>query len=150
MGKVDSRAKGARAEALVKKKLIELTGLKWERIPASGGLSEVHGLKGDLYVPQEGNLFCTEVKAYKDDHINSGLLTHKTPQIVEWLNQTNRQAKQVNKRPLLIFKHDRSKIFVCFQDEPIEEYRYLYYSEEGVYIALLEDWLLDKPKFIKG
>ena len=150
MPKVDSRAKGARIEAQIKKKLTELTGLNWQRIPASGALDEVHGLKGDLYVVGEGNIFCTEVKGYKDDHINSGLLTHKTPQISAWWEQAVRQGKQVDKRPLLIFKFDRSKIFVAFQDEPVEDYRYLYYSEDCIYIALLEDWLQDKPKFIKG
>jgi len=150
MTKIDSRQKGARTEALIKKKLTELTGLKWERVPGSGALNEVHKLKADLYIPDESNIFAVEVKGYATDHINSGLLTHKTPQIEEWWIQAVRQGKQVQKRPLLIFKYDRSKVFVCFQDEPVEEYRYLYYSHLDVYIALLEDWLLDKPKFIKG
>ena len=147
---VDSRQKGARIESQVKKRMTELTGLNWQRVPGSGALNEVHKLKGDLYVPDEGNLFCVEVKGYKDDHINSGLLTHKTPQVAEWWSQAVRQGKQVEKRPLLIFKFDRSKIFVCFQDEPIEEYRHLYYSHLDVYIALLDDWIEDNPKFIKG
>jgi len=147
---VDSRAKGARIESQVKKVMIEKTGLNWQRVPGSGALNEVHKLKGDLYVPDEGNLFCTEVKGYKDDHINSGLLTHKTPQVEEWWVQAVRQGIQVGKKPLLIFKFDRSKIFAAQEAEPVEEYRYLYYSHLNVYISLLEDWLLDDPQFIKG
>jgi Holliday junction resolvase len=149
VAKVDSRAKGARIEAQIKKVLKERTGLNWERIPSSGALDAKHGLKGDLYVPGEGNLFCVEVKGYKEDHINSGLLTHKTPQIEEWVIQARRQGVQVGKKWLLIFKFDRSKIFVCFEEEPIEEYRYIYYSHLNVYMALLDDWLEDNPKFIK-
>ena len=71
---VDSRAKGARAESALKKVLVEKTKLKWERIPASGALSEVHQLKGDLYVPGEKNLYCVEVKSYKESAINHLLL----------------------------------------------------------------------------
>lgn len=149
---VDSRGKGARIETDVKKKLRELTGLGWERVPGSGALDPKHLLKADLYVPGEGNLYAVEVKGYKEDHINSGLLTHKTPQIIEFWEQTVRQSVQVNKKPLLIFKFDRSKIFVAFEDKPTKDYRHIFLSVEGweFYTALLEDWLTnEKPKFIK-
>ena len=49
---VDSRAKGARGEYLVRDMLREATGLKFERVPASGALEY---LKGDLYVPNQRN-----------------------------------------------------------------------------------------------
>lgn len=149
---VDPRAKGARVETDIKKKLIELTGLGWERIPSSGALDPKHLLKGDLYIPGEGNIYAVEAKGYKDDHINSGLLTHKTPQIIEFWEQAVRQGVQVNKRPLLVFKFDRSKIFVAFEDKPTKDYRYLFVSVDGweFYIALLDEWINnEKPKFIK-
>lgn len=148
---VDSRQKGARVETQVKKLLKDKTGLNWQRVPASGALSAEHQLKGDLYIPQCNNKYCVEVKGYKEDHVNSGLLHHKTPQFMVWWEQTVREAKQINKEPLLIFKFDRSKMFVAFKDEPVEEYRHLYYSEAAVYICLLEDWLTEEnPEFIYG
>ena len=60
---VDSRAKGARGEYLVRDMLRVATGLQFERVPNSGALEY---LKGDLYVPNEKNRFCIEVKNYSE------------------------------------------------------------------------------------
>ena len=59
---VDSRAKGARGEYLVRDMLRDATGLQFERVPASGALEY---LKGDIYVPHASNKFCIEVKNYE-------------------------------------------------------------------------------------
>jgi hypothetical protein len=82
------------------------------------------------------------------------LLTHKTPQLIEWWQQTQRQATQVDKLPLLIFKHDRSKLFVAtvvFDDDALLEKRWLMYNADDYefYIFLLEDWLnISTIKFV--
>ena len=101
---VDPRAKGARAETLIRDKLREYTGLQWERVPSSGALDPKHGLKGDLYVPNEKNLYVVEVKHYAEDHLTSKVLTDKTPQLLEWWGQAVRQGIQVSKTPLLPFE----------------------------------------------
>ena len=148
---VDSRDKGARAETLVREALKSHTGLKWERVPGSGALNEKHQLKGDLYVPGEKNLYCVEVKHYKDCHIDHTLITGKNPQLLEWWQQTLRQAQQVSKYPLLIFKHDRSKLFAAYLDCPSSEYPYVIVNKDGYnfIISLLEDFLeYETPKFI--
>jgi hypothetical protein len=149
---VDSRAKGARTETVVRDLLRKHTGLTWERVPGSGALDPKHKLKGDLYIPDTANRYCVEVKGYADDHLTSQILTSKTPQIIEFWQQTVRQGVQVDRKPLLIFKHDRSKIFVAFQEMPTTEtYRYVFVSVETYqfYVALLEDWLKhEQPKFI--
>ena len=111
---VDSRQKGRTAETNAKKELIKLTGLGWERTPLSGALSAKHKLKGDLYVPDTPIKYCVEVKHYKEDHLTSKLLTSKNPQFQTWWEQTVREAREINKEPLLIFKFDRSKWFVGF------------------------------------
>jgi hypothetical protein len=147
---VDSREKGSRAETVIRDKLRELTGLKWERTPGSGALDPKHLLKGDLYVPGVTNLFCTECKHYKDDHLTSKVLTDKDPQLFEWWSQTKRQADQVNREPLLIFKFDRSKLFCCYEVLP-DNVPFLYVSRNGVefYISLLDQWVnLENPKFV--
>ena len=113
---VDSRQKGRTAETNAKKELIKLTGLGWERTPLSGALSAKHKLKGDLYVPDVRVKYCVEVKHYKDDHLTSKILTNKNPQLQQWWEQTAREAKEIDKEPLLIFKFDRSKWFAAFSD----------------------------------
>lgn len=140
---VDSRAKGARTETIVRDMLRKHTKLNWERVPGSGALDPKHLLKGDLYVPGMTNLFAVEVKGYAEDHLTSQILTAKTPQLIEFWIQAYRQAHQVNKRPLLIFKFDRSKVFVAFEDLPTSNYRFLCVScnEYEFFVALLEDWL---------
>lgn len=148
---VDSRAKGARTETQARDLLRKHTGLQWERVPGSGALDPKHQLKGDLYVPQRTNLYCVEVKGYADDHLTSELLTSKNPQIIEWWQQAYRQGCQVNKHPLLIFKFDRSKLFVAFEDLPADSYRYVCVRVLGheFFVALLEDWLEhEKPQFV--
>lgn len=149
---VDARAKGARTETTVRDLLKKHTNLGWERVPGSGALDPKHLLKGDLYVPGRTNLYCTEVKGYAEDHLTSHLLTSKTPQLIEFWEQTIRQGLQVNKKPLLIFKFDRSKVFVAFGDMPTTQaYRWVYYNHETheFYVALLEDWLkYEQPEFV--
>ena len=148
---VDSRDKGSRAEAVVRKLLKQKTGLNWERTPSSGALNEKHKLKGDIYVAGEKNNYCVEVKHYKDDHFNSSLFTGKTPQLIIWWEQAVRQGIQVDRKPLLIFKHDRSKLFVAFEEMPTSNYRYAYLSIDAYefYVAALEDYLdYESPEFI--
>jgi hypothetical protein len=149
---VDPRAKGARTETTVRDLLRKHTNLNWERIPSSGALDPKHQLKGDLYVPGRTNLWCTEVKGYAEDHLTSSILTGKNPQLIEFWKQAIRQGEQVNKKPLLIFKYDRSKVFVAFKEMPtISEYRYVFVNcdQHEFYIALLEDWLThEQPQFV--
>ncbi len=148
---VDSRAKGARTELAVRDILREHTGLGWERVPGSGALDAKHGLKGDLYCPNEDNLFCVEVKGYAEDHFTSAILTSKSPQLIKFWEQSVRQGIQVKKKPLLIFKYDRSKVFVAFSEPVSSDFNNVLVSREPYmfYIALLEDWLInEKPKFI--
>ena len=148
---VDSREKGARAETVARDALRKLSKLQWERTPGSGALDPKHLLKGDLYIPGAKNLYVVEVKHYAEDHLTSALLTHKKPQFFEWWEQAVRQGKQVKQKPLLIFKFDRSKLFVGYEDIPFGVYNYMFVNAHGyeVYISLLEDWYEnEQPKFI--
>lgn len=146
---VDPRAKGARGETQVRDILREHTSLNWERTPGSGALDEKHGLKGDLYVPNEKNTFCVEVKNYEEDHISTKILTSKDPQLLIWWDQAVRQATQVNRRPLLIFKHNRSKMFVAYQDPPHSDIKNIVILDK-FFVSVLTEWLdKEKPKFIQ-
>lgn len=148
---VDSRAKGARAEYDILEKLTKYSGLGFKRIPMSGALDAAHGLKGDLYVPNQTNIFCIEVKHYASDHLTSKILTDKTPKLQEWWEQTIREAEQIKRQPLLIFKFDRSKHFVGFLDMPNDEYDWLlvHIDKHEFYVAKLDDWLEhEQPIFV--
>lgn len=149
---IDSRQKGARAETDVAKVLNKYTGLDFKRVPLSGGLHESHGLKGDLYLVNSLNIYCIEVKHYKDDHLTSKVLTDTEPQLIKWWKQTIREAAQISRKPLLIFKFDRSKLFCAFKDMPsTDSYRWIFTSIDGheFYISRLEDWLkYENPRFV--
>ena len=137
---VDSRAKGARNEIVARDKLRKYTNLQWERVPASGALSAVHGLKGDLYVPKINLRYCVEVKGYKDDHLNSSILTSKSSQFHKWWEQACTQAAKVDKEPLLIFKKDNGKLFIAFKSDPLYISNWIFIHNEDCYVALLEEW----------
>lgn len=140
---VDSRQKGARAENDAKKILIKYTGLNWQRIPMSGALDEKHGLKGDLYIPGEKQTYCVEVKHYKDDHLTSKILTTKTkPQLIKWWEQAEREAGQVDREPLLLFKFDRSKWFVATHKYPdFTDFIFINSNGYELFCMMLEEWL---------
>jgi hypothetical protein len=75
------------------------------------------------------------------------------PQLSQFWEQTVRESGQVNKKPLLIYKYDRSKLYACMDDLLVEQkdypHRYLY-SHEGFYITRLEQWInFCKPEWTK-
>lgn len=138
---VDSRAKGARGEYLVRDMLRNATGLQFERVPASGALEY---LKGDLYVPDRKSLknrFCIEVKNYKDSPLSDRIFSApKTNNLVRWWNKIVIQAQGGNQEPMLFFKYDRSKVYIVTEIEPLKA-EYMYISKLGCYVSLAEDWL---------
>ena len=145
---VDSRAKGARGESLVRDLLREYTNLQFERVPMSGALEY---LKGDLYVPNEKNYFCIEVKNYSDTPLTDKILTQKkTNNLTKWWKKLVIQAEGGGQDPLLFFKYNRSKIYVVTDVSP-EYINYIYISELGCYVTLAEEWLdKEKVEFIHG
>lgn len=149
---VDSRQKGARAESQAKDVLNTYMGEKvFERTPSSGALNEKHFLKGDLYIPAERNLYTVEVKSYKESQI-SHLMLGKAPKIIEWWQQTERQAHQNRDNiPLLLFKHDRSKFYAATEEinTKAKYHNIIYtYNQYKLQISLLSDFLqYEKPKF---
>lgn len=151
---VDSRAKGQRAEYKVRDMFREVTGLEWERVPGSGGFGKQHLLKGDIYIPNKDTIHCIEIKSYSDDVINSNLLNPSISQLEKFWAQTEREAKEVGKEPILIFKKDRGKWLLATKDyEVTDMYKYTlaFFSDTSVpiYICLLEDWLGTNRKYIR-
>ena len=146
---VDSRAKGARGEYLVRDMLRDATGLKFERVPSSGALEY---LKGDLYVPNQRNYYCIEVKNYKDSPLSDKVFTQpKTNNLVKWWKKIVIQAIGGDQKPLLFFKYDRSKVFVVTEQKPENTIEYLFIRFLDCYVLLAEHWLKhEKVEFISG
>jgi Holliday junction resolvase len=144
---VDSRAKGARGEYLVRDMLREATDLQFERVPNSGALEY---LKGDLYVPHKSNIYCIEVKFYKDSPLCDKIFTQeKTNNLARWWRKLLTQAAQGSQEPMLFFKYNRSKVFVCTAVKP-EKTKYMYIDWLNCYIMLAEEWLIQETiEFIK-
>jgi len=145
---VDSRAKGARGEYLVRDMLRDWKGHQFERVPASGALAY---LKGDLWVPNEKNIYCIEVKSYKDSPLCDKIFTQvKTNNLMQWWRKLLIQAKGGDQEPLLFYKYNRSKVYVVTDVEP-KHTKYLYISWLDAYVALAEEWLENETvKFLAG
>ena len=146
---VDSRAKGARGEYLVRDMLREYTDLQFERVPASGALEY---LKGDLYVPHEKNKFCIEVKNYAESPLTDKIFTApRTNNLIRWWTKVLKQAAQGNQEPLLFFKYNRSPVFVVTTEVPEETQEYMFICFLQCFVLLAEEWLeKEKPEFLNG
>jgi hypothetical protein len=136
-----SKAKGSAYESKIVAILNkEFSTLQFERVPLSGAISY---LKGDIWTPHDTAAFpwCIEAKHYKEINWNN-LLTAKSTEMYKFWEQTQREADVMGKKPLLIFRWDRSKDYVAFSDD-IEVENYLQVSCFGhaFKISLLSDWL---------
>ena len=145
---VDSRAKGARGEYLVRDMLREHSNLQFERVPNSGALEY---LKGDLYIPHEKNIYCIEVKNYAESPLSDRIFTQKkTNNLIKWWKKLIIQAEGGNQTPLLFFKYNRSPIYVVTDLRPDVTDEYLYIRFLNCYILLAEEWLeKEKPRFLQ-
>jgi len=134
---VNPRQKGASCEIAVRDLLSKKTGLAFERVPGSGAGK----IKGDVYIPGSNDRYCIEIKHYADSHFNDKIFTSKTNNVVLWWNKLKLQAKSTGKEPLLIFKYNRSKFFVCTDKKPANLDKYVDIHWLGCYTMLLDEWL---------
>ena len=136
---VNPRAKGALGENKVKEFLESRTPYTFERTPGSGNGK----IKGDLHIPGYRNVFCIEVKNYAESPFNDKILTNKTNDFVLWWTKLQKQSG--NMKPLLIFKYNRSKLFVATNVKPVNVEKYIDIPWLNCYIMILDDWI-DKEK----
>ena len=109
-------------------------------MPLSGAIDY---LKGDVWMPHDTAWFpyCIECKHYKEIERNN-LLTAKSTNMYSFWEQTVREALVMHKKPLLIFRWNRSKDFVAFNDDLIvDSYMEVKAFDHQFKITLLSDWL---------
>ena len=146
---VDSRAKGARGEYLVRDMLREFTGHQFERVPSSGALEY---LKGDLYVPHAKNRFCIEVKNYESSPLSDKMFTApRTNNLIKWWKKLEQQAIKGDQEPLLFFKYNRSPVFVVTAEPPEKTKEYMFICFLQCFVLLAEEWLRkEQLEFLHG
>lgn len=136
-----SKAKGSAFEAKIAKQLSEEFGKEFRRVPLSGALD---WMKGDIIVIKDTAWFpyCIECKHYKEIQWNN-FLTSKTTNMYSFWEQTVREAEVMGKNPLLIFRWDRSKDYVAYDDDiKVSSYMEVKSFGHTFRISLLDDWLV--------
>lgn len=137
---VNSRQKGKKGEAYVKRFLEEHTPYTFEYTPGSGSGK----IKGDLYIPRFENTFVIEIKNYKESPISDKILTNKSNDFVKWWDKVWSDCYDgVNwgKKPLIFFRYNYSKLFVATSKEPERVNKRLDIPGMTCYIMLAEDWI---------
>ena len=136
-----SKLKGTAFETKIVKTLSEALGKEFKRMPLSGAISY---LKSDIWLPSDTGAwpFSVECKHYAEIEWNN-LLTAKSTEIHDFWRQVSKDAITMNKKPLLIFRWNRSKDFTAYDDFSIECNHYLEVNafDHKFRIALLTDWL---------
>src|SRR6056300_331628 len=135
-----SKAKGSAYEQKIATRLTAEFGIEFRRVPLSGAIDY---LKGDIWTPHDAAWwpYATECKHNKDFQWNN-LLTSKTTDILNFWRQTVREAEVMKKKPLLIFRWNRSKDFVAFDDD----LKVPFYMEINSFgcrfkVTKLDDWI---------
>lgn len=136
-----SKIKGSAYEAKIRDLLNDsFKSIRFERVPLSGSIEY---LKGDIWTPHDTAAWpwCIEAKHYSELEWNN-LLTAKTTDIIRFWEQTLREADVMKKKPLLIFRWNRSKDFVAYDDN-IDVKSHIAVNTFGYSfkIALLSDWI---------
>ena len=132
---VNPRAKGAIGENKVKEFLESKTPYTFERTPGSGNGK----IKGDIHIPGYRNVFCIEVKNYAESPFNDKILTNKSNDFVQWWTKLQKQSGIL--KPLLIFKYNRSKLFVATDIKPTNVEKYIDIPWLKCYVMILDEWI---------
>ena len=135
-----SKAKGSAYEQKIAMRLTSEFGKEFRRVPLSGSIDY---LKGDIWTPRDTAWwpYAIECKHYKNIEWNN-LLTSKTTDLLQFWRQAVREAEVMDKKPLLIFRWNRSKDFVAFNDNLKVDF-YIEVKSFGCCfkVTKLDDWL---------
>jgi hypothetical protein len=135
-----SKIKGSAYEAKIRDLLTEQLKIEFKRMPLSGSLEY---LKGDLWTPHDTAAwpYCIECKHYAEVNWN-GLLTAKSSDLLDFWRQAVREAKVMKKKPLVIYRWNRSKDYICWSDDINLEPQITYKGFDCEFkMGLLQDWL---------
>jgi hypothetical protein len=135
-----SKIKGSAYEAKIRDLLTQELKLEFKRMPLSGSLEY---LKGELWTPHDTAAwpYCIECKHYAEVNWNS-LLTAKSSDLLDFWRQAVREAKVMKKMPLVIYRWNRSKDYICWSDNINLDLQITYKGFDCEFkMGLLQDWL---------
>ena len=135
-----SKAKGSAYEQKIATRLTSEFGKEFRRVPLSGSIDY---LKGDIWTPRDTAWwsYAIECKHYKDIQWNN-FLTSRTTDMLSFWRQTMREAEVMKKKPLLIFRWNRSKDFAAFNDDlKVSHYVKVKSFNCKFKITLLDEWI---------
>ena len=135
-----SKIKGSAYEAKIRDLLTEQLKIEFKRMPLSGSLEY---LKGDLWTPHDTAAwpYCIVCKHYAEENWN-GLLTAKSSDLLDFWRQAVREAKVMKKKPLVIYRWNRSKDYICWSDDINLDLQITYKGFDCEFkMGLLQDWL---------
>lgn len=112
---VNSKAKGDTYERKIAKKMTEWTGLKFERVPASGGLhwKEDNRVYGDIVCNVEDFPFVIELKCRESWNMDS--LINGSKEVEKWWKQVTADATATGKEPMVIFTRNRQPDYLMLK-----------------------------------
>lgn len=142
-----SKVKGSTYEAKIRDLLSKELNLEFKRMPLSGSLEY---LKGDLWVPSDTASwpYVVECKHYKEVNWNS-LLTAKSSDLISFWKQAYDAAIVMKKKPLVIYRWDRSKDYICFDDNICLDHQiHCKIFGYNFKMGLLSDWLIEYKKIV--
>lgn len=137
-----SKIKGSAYEAKIRDLLTKELNIEFKRMPLSGSIEY---LKGDLWTPHDTAAwpYCIECKHYKEVNWN-GLLTATSSDLLNFWRQAQREAEVMKKKPLVIYRWNRSKDYVCWDDEvEIKHYIKCNVFDCKFKMGLLNDWITE-------
>jgi len=135
-----SKIKGSAYEAKIRDLLTKELKIEFKRMPLSGSIEY---LKGDLWTPHDTAAwpYCIECKHYSEVNWN-GLLTAKSSDLLNFWRQAVREAEVMKKKPLVIYRWNRSKDYICWNDEIVLNNMISYTGFDCEFkMGLLQDWL---------
>lgn len=135
-----SKIKGSAYEAKIRDLLTKELKIEFKRMPLSGSIEY---LKGDLWTPHDTAAwpYCIECKHYSEVNWN-GLLTAKSSDLLNFWRQAVREAEVMKKKPLVIYRWNRSKDYICWDDEIVLTNMICYTGFDCQFkMGLLQDWL---------
>lgn len=136
--RINSKKKGNNAELKICKILTEHFHKPFNRVPSSGAFGLTHSLENNAANIMAGDIICPEnfkyiiecKCGYNIDFINliSSEINHDKRLFDSFLEQAERDAKRVNKKPMVIYMKDRREPMVC-SDVYYDDINYMKYKD---------------------
>ena len=115
-----SKRKGKKYEARIAFILSEFTGMKFRRVPSSGGFNKTGGqvilenvFSGDVICEDRAFAFSVEAKNRKDISLTALLKNPKTASLTRYWKQCVDDSKASNLKPLMFFKPNVNDDWAC-------------------------------------